>query len=1063
MLNVLAILRKRRQPHSVCFVVASTLLEIADVILSDLVKYLTKDGNKVVNILPLLNAAYMEIARRPSIAEDTGTPQRASTHLLQRFLNKMTGHAEIAGQLATLALLRFPATLYSHEFWYVHIRPALASVVKVHNNMSNSILEYHSNAYDLSIDTTSRNVSILEVGDLQDCDLQVGFNPTHAGLDDEDEESSREIVRAANGIVLTTTQEEHYKYRSSVLEFMSLYVYAGVVVVVAKNDGSNQTSSTPREQSTSRTPGGRRRNATFDFDPRHPLFATHTQRLRSKHFVPILAGAPPPRHPGSRRDEASWRQAADRFAAYVLTLHMPWDLQLGAPKYKLCYDTLERWTYDLSISRNFLSLATLFWIRVLAQGMSVTAKTLATTSQYRSRFAKHWGATDHASFNFEEGSKRIDDDEDKSLATAVLNDMIAVYANIAPAAEKTAAMLNAERVLRDLAVMDAGLSLPKSVSPLLPGRHDIASVDVVENIYASWARRVPELVVGNTVSQTSLLPATVNNGTHFHPPAISIAPVPHFKAAQNTALIQCLNWFIQDIAHTADPQCPAPPPLHLHISGAAGTGKTTFVKELDERLGGAASSRVICVAPTGIAANALPRGMTIHTAFSIAVASDAKARSTTKGAAIIARDRFKHTRVIVIDEISMVSASLLVTVDARLRDWFEGTLPFGGLAVILMGDFFQLPAIQGSLLSISSSSPAGLIFGLFQRLDFNDQCRAADDPEHAARLQYFRNLELSQTPIQASKVLEHLKLLSQDDVEHDPEWLDAPVIVSENVTRHYVNKAQLVRDAQRTGQAVLTWRNALDPRSLSLFEHAASIHNQPVAALLERFPETSSFFLTGAPVMLRDNIMTEKGISNGTVCFLHSITFDPSLGRATIDAEFDRIAQAAPGTILELKYVPLCVNVQLKVDYHAWNPAETLDQTQVVIPLLLNKKHPREFKTLGRKAASVASSASNKTRKLAYYDFGFELSYAVTYHKVQGQTLSKVILDLNGCNTAAVSLPALYVGLSRVRHGNDIRILPMSQDTRHRLLGMRFSKSLTRWWRGASDNGKPRDAEFDSV
>lgn len=1031
------------------FLFRNQVLLKAELYLIDLVKYLTKDGNKIVNILSLLNAAFLEVSRRPSIAQDTGSSERMSTHLLQRFLNKMTGHVEIAGQMATLALLRFPSAVYSHEFWYVHIRPALTTVLGVHRSQADQIVEYTAGSRE-EYHPVQWESNELDDEIFFDDELQVGFKQTHDGLDDEDEESSREIVRAANGFVVTTTQEEHYKYRSPALEFMSLYVYAGIIVVVPKanpsQDSTNNSAtsshhvdSNSSQSTNNRT--GRKANATFDFDPRHSLFATHTQRLRSKHLIPILAGAPPPRHPGPKRADASWQQAADRFAAYMLTLHMPWDLELGAPKYKLSYETLERWSHDLSVSRNFLSLATLFWIRILAQGLTVSAKTVFATSQYRSRFAKRWGSIDHASFDAEEGSKRNEEEEDSSLATTVLNDMIAVYANMAPTADKTIAVLNAERVIEDLAIMDASLAVPKSIPPELPGRHDIVSSVEIENIYASWARRAPEFSEENSSVTTSRVStAPFGRDASINHIAISRSPVPHFKAAQNTALLRCIDWFTQDAAHSADPQCPAPNALYLHISGAAGTGKTTFVKELDDRLGGSTSRSVVCVAPTGIAASGLPRGMTIHAAFSIAIASEGRAKeSTTKGSALVARNRFDKARILVIDEVSMVNASLLVGIDARLRDWFDGNLPFGGLAVILMGDFFQLPAVMGSLLNVASASQAGLIFGQFDRLDFNDQCRAADDPEHSTRLEFFRNPNLSNKPVIASKILDHLNMLMTDDLTQDVEWIDAPVIVSENLTRHYVNKAQAIRDAVRTGQPVLTWRNVLDPRSQSLFERAARVHDIPVDRLLDRFPETSSFFVTGARVMLRDNIMTEKSISNGTTCHLHSISFDPSLGRSAIDNEFLRISQAAPGSIVELKYVPYSVNVKLNENIQSWNSLETLDSTHVVIPLILNKKRPREFKTMGRQA-----QVNKKSKMLAYYDFGFELAYAITYHKVQGQTFSKVILDLN---SSVLTLPAFYVGLSRVRHGNDIRILPIAPETRKRLLGLKFSSALDRWWR----------------
>ena len=59
-----------------------------------------------------------------------------------------------------------------------------------------------------------------------------------------------------------------------------------------------------------------------------------------------------------------------------------------------------------------------------------------------------------------------------------------------------------------------------------------------------------------------------------------------------------------------------------------------------------------------------------------------------------------------------------------------------------------------------------------------------------------------------------------------------------------------------------------------------------------------------------------------------------------------------------------------------------------------------------------------------YHDFGFSLAFAVTYHKIQGKTVTKLILDLNNNSQVPLQLQSLYVGISRVRCSKDLRILP---------------------------------------
>ena len=54
------------------------------------------------------------------------------------------------------------------------------------------------------------------------------------------------------------------------------------------------------------------------------------------------------------------------------------------------------------------------------------------------------------------------------------------------------------------------------------------------------------------------------------------------------------------------------------------------------------------------------------------------------------------------------------------------------------------------------------------------------------------------------------------------------------------------------------------------------------------------------------------------------------------------------------------------------------------------------------------------------------LTFSITYHKIHGQTVNKIILDLNSSPSKALDLPSVYVGgISRVRNSSDMRILPL--------------------------------------
>ena len=128
------------------------------------------------------------------------------------------------------------------------------------------------------------------------------------------------------------------------------------------------------------------------------------------------------------------------------------------------------------------------------------------------------------------------------------------------------------------------------------------------------------------------------------------------------------------------------------LTGAAGSGKTHVVNEYVKFLKKNNVSIGI-TASTGIAATHLG-GQTIHSWSGLGVVShlseyDLEAMEEKKYLA----DRFKDTKVLIIDEVSMLHHFRLDLVDKILRHLKKNQLPFGGMQVVLVGDFFQLPPV----------------------------------------------------------------------------------------------------------------------------------------------------------------------------------------------------------------------------------------------------------------------------------------------------------------------------------------------------------------------------------
>ena len=61
------------------------------------------------------------------------------------------------------------------------------------------------------------------------------------------------------------------------------------------------------------------------------------------------------------------------------------------------------------------------------------------------------------------------------------------------------------------------------------------------------------------------------------------------------------------------------------------------------------------------------------------------------------RAKYRHLKLIIIDEISMVSSQMLLDVNRRLQQIFESRKPFGGISVVVVGHLRQLPPVGGRL------------------------------------------------------------------------------------------------------------------------------------------------------------------------------------------------------------------------------------------------------------------------------------------------------------------------------------------------------------------------------
>ncbi|XP_034553964.1 uncharacterized protein LOC117823040 isoform X1 [Notolabrus celidotus] len=201
-----------------------------------------------------------------------------------------------------------------------------------------------------------------------------------------------------------------------------------------------------------------------------------------------------------------------------------------------------------------------------------------------------------------------------------------------------------------------------------------------------------------------------------------------------------------------------PGPLHVFVTGGAGTGKSHLIRAIQYEAMRLLSPTcrhpdntcVLLTAPTGIAAYNL-HAATIHSTFSIGV--DVRLPYTPLGEEKINSLRAKlcDLQILIIDEISMVDHRLLAYIHGRLRQIKQtgDFAPFGNVSVIAVGDFFQLPPVKGKPLYVDDQG-VNLWSSLFKVVELTTVVRQ-QDPVFAELLNRVRTRS-KETPMLLSDI-----------------------------------------------------------------------------------------------------------------------------------------------------------------------------------------------------------------------------------------------------------------------------------------------------------------------
>ncbi len=134
----------------------------------------------------------------------------------------------------------------------------------------------------------------------------------------------------------------------------------------------------------------------------------------------------------------------------------------------------------------------------------------------------------------------------------------------------------------------------------------------------------------------------------------------------------------------------------VFFTGSAGTGKSVLLREIIKVLRDKYKrepDRVAVTASTGLAACNVG-GVTLHSFAGIGLGKEAVPELVKKiKRNVKAKQRWLRTKVLIVDEISMVDGDLFDKLEAIARAIRNNGRPFGGIQLVITGDFFQLPPV----------------------------------------------------------------------------------------------------------------------------------------------------------------------------------------------------------------------------------------------------------------------------------------------------------------------------------------------------------------------------------
>jgi hypothetical protein len=623
--------------------------------------YLVKMGVKSHQIF---SSVFDVFEKNPDIWVSSKSNSDAARRLILKMANSLTSKVEIGGPMAAMYMLGNPDHYTSHTFVPFYWKQYVSYVLRawdLHGSQS-ACTQTLATSSSFDVEGTANEVAASNLDSVTLDDVDPGGN---------NESDKVVVVRKAGGFVSRSNIDD-YKLRPVELEEVCLYDWIRCAV------------RKPRSEVKSRSAAN-----FYLYEQSHPMRDSHGIHWdvgRYQSTIPCILGPYLPRKDAEDRDY---------YCCTMLTFFLPWrnGIELRTVQ-ETWSDRFDRHVFTEAHQK-------------IIDNMNIRYECYDARDDFHSQLKARIAAQISA-VNGDDAEPMEDEDGGANIDDTILDDAADGEVG-AWTLRKQAQMTDVERVLQEAGwCVDGYASIDKLPTPFLPERFlpPTRWKDIVDRTRKSiFNARLggikdpshdfeePEMTA--IINDARIVPGAYllskfniqDNDVESHLERIRVS------FGLNVEQKRAFNI----VAHHALSR--SPEPLRMYIGGMGGTGKTTVIRALlqwfEER---GEPHRMVVLAPTGAAASII-KGSTYHSFLSVRTGDKWAGPGTASSALADARLRMLGVDYIFLDEISMVSCRDFHLIDSRLKEICrQFDIPFGGVSMIVAGDFAQLPPAKGQAL-----------------------------------------------------------------------------------------------------------------------------------------------------------------------------------------------------------------------------------------------------------------------------------------------------------------------------------------------------------------------------